>query len=174
MWYVIQVMTGREETVRDHCRKLIIEHEESAVADTRVYYSERSVKRQGEWKREKRPMFPGYVFLELNEDKKKKIFEQLRRVVGLTKLLGTGYEPVPLTPYEVNLLEALGGGTELVGYSEGIIVGDRVQVQTGPLKGLEGMICKIDRHKRRAWIETDFLGGKRRMELGLGVIRREP
>ena len=171
MWYVIQVRTGKEEQVRDHCRKLIIEHEDSALKTARVYYYDRQMKRQGEWRTEKRVMFPGYVFLE--SDDVKKLFLQLKRVIGMTKLLGTDRDPVPLTPKEASLLELLGGGTESVDYSEGIIVGDRVQVYSGPLKGLEGMICKIDRHKRLAWIELDFLGEKRRMELGLGVVRRE-
>ena len=171
MWYVIQVRTGKEEQVRDHCRKLIINQEDSALRDTRVYYYDRQMKRQGEWRTEKRVMFPGYVFLE--SDDVKTLFQQLKRIIGMTKLLGTDRDPVPLTHKEAELLEKLGGGSESVDYSEAIIVGDRVQVYSGPLQGLEGLICKIDRHKRLAWIELDFLGQKRRMELGLGVVRRE-
>ena len=171
MWYVIQVRTGKEEQVRDHCRKLIIEHEDSALKATRIYYYDRQMKRQGQWRSEKRVMFPGYVFLE--SDDVEKLFMQLKRIIGMTKLLGTDRDPVPLTAKEAEFLEKLGGGTESVDYSEGIIVGDRVQVYSGPLQGMEGMICKIDRHKRLAWIELEFLGQKRRMELGLGVVRRE-
>ncbi|MCR4585330.1 MAG: antiterminator LoaP [Lachnospiraceae bacterium] len=171
MWYVIQVRTGKEEQVRDHCRKLIMRYEDSALTDVRIYYYDRQMKRQGEWRTEKRVMFPGYVFLESGDPKT--LFQQLKRVIGMTKLLGADNEAVPLTAKEAEFLEKLGGGTESVDYSEGIIVGDRVQVYSGPLQGLEGLICKIDRHKRLAWIELEFLGQKRRMELGLGVVRRE-
>ncbi len=54
--------------------------------------------------------------------------------------------------------------------SEGIIENDRVVVTSGPLKGNEGLIRKIDRHKRKAWLEIEMFGRTVEMQVGLEVV----
>ena len=45
-------------------------------------------------------------------------------------------------------------GNHTVRMSEGYISGDKITVTRGPLMGFEGDIRKIDRHKRRAYIDV--------------------
>jgi transcriptional antiterminator NusG len=56
--------------------------------------------------------------------------------------------------------------------SKGFIIGDKIIVTSGPLKGRESIIRKIDRHKRRAEIEVAFLGDIRRINVALEVISK--
>ena len=113
-------------------------------------------------------LFPGYVFLV--SDEKEKLFFELKRIIGLTKLLGTGETIVPLTDEEVNFLLRFGGKEQTVEMSEGIIENDRVVVTSGPLKGNEGLIRKIDRHKRKAWLEIEMFGRTVEMQVGLEIV----
>ena len=106
----------------------------------------------------------------LISDEKEKLFFELKRIIGLTKLLGTGETIVSLTDEEVSFLLRLGGEEQTVEMSEGIIENDRVVVLSGPLKGNEGLIKKIDRHKRKAWLEIEMFGRMVEMQVGLEVV----
>lgn len=57
--------------------------------------------------------------------------------------------------------------------SSGIIENDRVQILSGPLMGMEGNICRIDRHKRMAYMEIEMFGRTVEMKVGLEIIRKE-
>lgn len=165
MWYVIQVRTGTEEEIQRQCENII---DKSILEKSFIPKYEQERKYQREWHTELRVLFPGYVFLV--SDEKEKLFFELKRVIGLTKLLGTGETIVPLTNEEVNFLLRLGGEEQTVEMSEGIIENDRVVVLSGPLKGNEGLIRKIDRHKRKALLEIEMFGRTVEMQVGLEVV----
>ena len=74
---------------------------------------------------------------------------------------------------DIEIVEYLSGKDRLVRFSEGYIEGNRVTVVSGALQGLEGTICKIDRHKRLAWLEMEMFGRKTRFEVGLEIVRKE-
>lgn len=42
----------------------------------------------------------------------------------------------------------------------------------GPLIGLEGLITKIDRHKRIAYVDVELLGKLTRVQVGLEIISK--
>ena len=165
MWYVIQVRTGTEEEIQRQCETII---DKSILEKSFIPKYEQERKYQGQWHTELKILFPGYVFLISGE--KEKLFFELKRIIGLTKLLGTGETIVPLTDEEVNFLLRLGGEEQTVGMSEGFIENDRGVVTSGPLKGNEGLIRKIDRHKRKAWLEIEMFGRTVEMQVGLEVV----
>ena len=165
MWYVIQVRTGTEEEIQRQCETII---DKSILEKSFIPKYEQERKYQGEWHTELKILFPGYVFLVSGE--KEKMFFEVKRIIGVTKLLGTGETIVPLTDEEVNFLLRLGGDEQTVEMSEGIIENDRVVVTSGPLKGSEGLIRKIDRHKRKAWLEIEMFGRTVEMQVGLEVV----
>ena len=165
MWYVIQVRTGTEEEIQRQCENII---DNSILERSFIPRYEQERKYQGKWHTELKVLFPGYVFLASGDQEK--LFFELKRVMGLTKLLGTGETVVPLTDEETDFLLKLGGEEQTVEMSEGIIENDRVVVLSGPLKGNEGLIRKIDRHKRKAWLEVEMFGRTVEMQVGLEVV----
>lgn len=167
MWYVIQVRTGTEEEIQRQCETII---DKSILEKSFIPKYEQERKYQGEWHTELKVLFPGYVFL-VSEDKEK-LFYELKNVMGLTKLLGTGETIVPLSDEEVDFLIKFGGEEQMVEMSEGIIENARVIVTCGPLKGNEGLIKKIDRHKRKAWLEIEMFGRTIEMQVGLEVVEK--
>jgi len=48
--------------------------------------------------------------------------------------------------------------------------GERIVVVSGPLKGLEGIIEKVDARKKRVKIRIQFLGQEKRVDLGAYLI----
>ena len=49
---------------------------------------------------------------------------------------------------------------------------DKVIITEGPLKGMEGMIKKIDRHRRTAAIEIEMFDRKVLMNVGLEIVEK--
>ena len=167
MWYVIQVRTGMEEETRKQCEKII---DKEILEKSFIPMYEQGRKYQGKWNKELKVLFPGYVFL-VSEDKEKLFFE-LKRVIGHTKMLGTGETIVPLTVEEVDSLLRFGREEQVVEMSEGIIENDHVIITKGPLKGNDGLIKKIDRHKRKAWLEIQMFGRMMEMQVGVEIVRK--
>ena len=167
MWYAIQVRTGNEENIRQQCEKLI---ESEILERCFIPYYEQMKRYQGRWHRERKILFPGYVFLV--SDEKEKLPFALRRVIGLTKLIKADDEIIPLTEDEVDFLLEFGKDEQVVEMSKGIIVDDKVIIQSGPLKGNEGLIRKIDRHKRKAWLEVNMLGRVVEAQVGLEIVEK--
>lgn len=165
MWYVMQVRTGTEETIRKQCERQI---SRAVLRRSFIPYYEEKKKYEGEWHIRERVLFPGYVFLVAEEVGE--LIEGLKRVVGLTKLLSVGDDIIPLSAEEVAFLLKMGGEEQLMCLSTGIIEGDRVQVLSGPLKGMESSIRKIDRHKRKAWLEVRMFGRTVEMQMGLEIL----
>lgn len=164
MWYVIQVRVGTEENICGQCEKKI---SGDILQSCFIPYYEAKKKSAGKWKTEQKILFPGYVFLITEQIEP--LFFALKKVEGLTKLLATGDEIVPLSQREEVMLKKLGGDDHIVEMSEGIIEGSQIIIESGPLEGQEAYITKIDRHKRKAWLEIPMFGGVQKIEVGLEI-----
>lgn len=168
MCYVIQVRSGTEQEIVKQCLAVI----PKAILGQCFLPCFEEVKRYlGSWHTKKRLLFPGYVFLVSPEPEE--LYRELKHVIGLTKLLKTGSQIVPLKEEEVEFLLELGGEEQFVELSKGILENEKVVVLEGPLKGREGLIRKIDRHKRLAWLEIEMFGRKTKFEVGLEIVRKE-
>lgn len=167
MWYVIQVRTGTEESIRTQCQKKI---ENSILENCFIPYYEEKKHIRGEWTTKKKVLFPGYVFLV--SEKIEDLFEKLKIVIGYTRLLGAGDTIVPLKQEEVEFLKNFGGEEQVVPVSCGVIEGGKTMILSGPLKGMEGYIKKIDRHKRKARIEIELFERRQQVEVGLEIVAK--
>lgn len=168
MWYVIQVYTGREAEIAGQCRSRVMEEGEEVF----IPLVERMTKVHGEWAQVKTRLFPGYVFIET--DRPGDLYMRLKRVKAMTKLLKTGEEITPLYREEEEYLKGLQDKDHVVRYSEGYLEGDRLTVTAGALRGYEGKIKKILRHKRLVVLEVSLLGRKVEVTLGLGIVEKKP
>lgn len=153
--------------MRKQCERLVDHH---AMERCFIPYQEQLKRYMGQWHKEMMPLFPGYVFADSQDVDL--LFEELKRVTGLTKLLGTGSAIVPLTSEEIAILKRLGKEEQIVTISKGLIADNQVKILEGPLKELEGAICKIDRHRRKAWLELVMFGKIQRVEVGLEILEK--
>lgn len=168
MWYVIQVKAGTEESIRRQCESIL---DKKIMERCFIPCYEEKKKYQGSWHIRRKPLFPGYVLMV--SGRLEQLFEGLKKVSGLTKLIGTGKEIVPLKEEEVCLLKKLGADKKPVGISVGIMENGNVVVTEGPLEGMEGCIRKIDRHKRKARLEVEMFGRRMELEVGLEIVMKK-
>lgn len=167
MWYVVQVRTGTEKEIITQCEKKI---DHGILKRCFVPYYEAMKKYKGEWHLERKILFPGYVFM--ITDEVESLYLELKSIIGLTKLIGTGREVIPLKKEEVDFLTAFGKERQVVEMSTGILENGCVHITDGPLKGREDMIRKIDRHKRKASLEIPMFGRILETQAGLEIVEK--
>ena len=167
MWYVVQVRSGTEHNIRIQCNKKI---PDTIMERCFIPYYEEKKKQNGTWNTLQKVLFPGYIFM-ITEDVEK-LFFHLKTIEGMTKLIGTGQDIIPLKEEEITFLKRFGGEEQIVSMTEGIIEGTQVIITSGPLMGMEGLIQKIDRHKRKAWLDLELFGRMQQVEVGLEITRK--
>lgn len=131
LWYALHVRTRFEKVVARNLRG-------KGYEEFLPLYS-----RTNQWsdrvKQIELPLFPGYVFCRFNANDRLPILT----VPGVNAIVGIGKTLVPVEPSELNAIRAvLQSGTfcEPVPYLE---VGQRVQVESGPLAGTEGLVVMV-------------------------------
>ena len=170
MWYVIHVVTGREDMVVTNVNKLV-RKDLFAECFNPTYKVHKRFK--GVWKTVERPLFPGYVIVDTDDPKAMAM--ALRSIAGAIRILGNdcGYTPLPKDEQRwiANFTQK---GDRAIGLSTGVIEGDQVIVTQGPLINRTASIKKVDRHKRLAWLELDLCGRTVTVKVGLSIICRTP
>lgn len=171
MWYVIQVMGGQEEPVRQQIERLV-DHAAYRSCFVPRYEIKKCFK--GEWRMCREILFPGYVFV---DTARITAFNAgLRSIGSMTKILADGNGAfVPLAEEEKTMIEAfLGKQDSIMRMSEGVIEGDEIVILKGPLMNHVGSVKKINRHKRIAYLEVGICGRRVRVKAGLEIVSKRP
>ena len=111
-------------------------------------------KAAGEWGIVSDLLLPGYLLLA--SDDPEAVEHALCRSTQPDVVLGIGRCVAALSDGEAALLHALGGSDGVVRVSCGAIEDGRLVVASGPLAGLEGLVCHVDRHRRAAWLDPSL------------------
>lgn len=171
-WFVYFVITGREEYVCRCLNEIFSDDENEAFVPKieTVYRSSQKVKM------EIKPMFPGYVFVDSVHDGRSFLEFSVtikRNTKDIIKLLGQdGCECMPVDMKTRDMLMSFFDKNRIIEMSKGFIVGDRVYITSGPLEGRESTIRWIDRHKRKAIIDTEFFGTTVKTFVPLEIVEK--
>ncbi len=165
MWYIVQTLKGKENTAAGLINRDVTKDGEEVF----VLESERMFKIRKEWISQKRPMFPGYIFVctDFPED----FDSRLRRKQHPLKLLRVDEMITPIYPEEEKFLKQIGGEDHIVHYSEGFKIGEKIVIESGAFAGYTGDIIKLDRHKRQAVIGISLMGRMTEVTIGLGIVK---
>lgn len=163
--YCIFCKTGSEKKVVELLATKELKY--ISIAPTRILQE----KRKGVWRHKEKILFPGYVFL-YSEDKIEP--EQIKRTPGLYKILNYDAEFMELhgSDYEYSMWIYKHQGC--IETSKVLTIGRTVKVVDGPLLDGFGKIVKLDKHKRRVWVEFQFAGQLRTVTLSAECVEELP
>ena len=154
-YYALQVKTRAEEMFMKRAGIPALPPE---VGPLRLIFPRRKmpIRRKGVVHQELEPVFPGYLFLEA-ESLTDVLYWHLRTTQGFFRFLPENKVPKPLEGRDLATLRhfmSFGDVAEksVVRFDEN----ERIHVLTGPLKGLEGRIVKVDKRKGRAKVKLDM------------------
>ncbi len=170
MWYVIQTLNGEEEKTANMIKKCI---SPCYIMDCFVPKRERIKKFHGRWNKIEEILFQGYVFVISEEPEK--VYQRLREIPKLTKLLGReGNYFVPLDDEEERLVRKLGDERHMTSLSQVEIKEGRLaRIIGGPLKDYVGNVVKVNLHKREAVISVEFMGRMTELKMGVEMMEKE-
>ncbi len=145
-----------------------ISHE--ILKDVFTFSYERLKRYEGDWHLEETLMFPEYIFLE--SDNPQLLYEEIKTTQSLFEYFDGNGVLMQVNSEEEKLLKSLYGSTHLLPISRGYIRDGVTYVTEGPLRGKEKMICRIDRHKRIARLNTAFLKQPHQLIAGLEIVSK--
>ncbi len=173
-WYVVRAISGGEKKV-----KLYLENEinrlglqdyilQVLIPTEKVYQIRKGKKISTE-----RNYFPGYVIIEAALEGE--IPHIIKNIPGVLGFLGSGENPTPLRPEEVNRI--LGKVDELSEKDEELnvpfIVGETVKVTDGPFNSFTGVIEEINEEKKKLKVMVKIFGRKTPLELSFMQVEKE-
>jgi transcription antitermination factor NusG len=98
------------------------------------------------------PLFPGYLFCRLNLEERM----PLLTTPGFLYLVGVGKNPEPVDESEIAAIQCVLRSGLVVTPWPSLVVGQRVQLRYGPLRGLEGVLTKIA-NQHRMYVSVTLL-----------------
>ncbi len=173
-WYAVWIRTGQEEKLVRLCRQRLQDEkdagEEAAFESCFVLKYERAWRNKGCWEKREEILFPGYLFFITEHPDR--LFRLLKKIPEFTKLLGDDEGPIPLYEQEVEFLEKYTNQEHVLEMSAGEMIGDKLIVTDGALKGYEGKVVHFDRHRRMVTLEIELFGRVVNMTVGMEIVRR--
>jgi transcriptional antiterminator NusG len=168
----MQVRALFEERYIHLCEHLINTFEIKLYFPKREYFE----RRQGKNEKVQKPVFSGYVFLEIKDCYSIDIlFSQLRAVEGFLRFLHSNDNITQLTGRDLEIVLRFLQNKGITGISKVYFnENDRIVVKAGPLAGLEGAITKVDKRKRRARVRLNFCSEAFAVDLGFEIIEGRP
>ncbi|GLC81979.1 antiterminator LoaP [Lacrimispora brassicae] len=172
--YVLFVKTGFEERIVRLLKKRLV----SSLFSPYVLTKETLFRKKGETIKSVEIYFRGYVFIDSELGTEDFVFEispYIMKIEGIYQIVNYGNKSdIVISERERTMLKNLFGINHCIGSSKGLIVGDRIKINEGPLIGFENIIKKINRHKRQAVIEIDMLGEVRQLTVSLEIVEKIP
>ena len=169
-WYVIHTYSGYEAMVKDSLEKLIENNNlQENIFDIQIPMEETlEEKANGKKKIVERKIFPCYVFLKMIYSND--IWYLVTNTRGVTGFVGPQGRPLPLTPDEVarNRLE------KPAKMDIEFVVGDEVQIISGPLESFSGKVITINESTQKVSVNVEMFGRATDVEVDFVQVRKIP
>jgi len=167
-YYAIQVRTRSEENF------IRLFNKENPDNPFNIYFPKRqlNIRRSGKTKLTTYAIFPGYIFIESNNEDIINYQWTFRKTEGFYRFLKSNQEICPLSDQDMELVLHF---LKIVGSVAGVSKvyfdnNSRIVVLEGPLAGLEGRIVSVDKRKGRAKIKLDLYDDSFSIDLAFEVI----
>ena len=147
LWYVIQTKLGNESRVE-------INLSNQGIETFLPRYKSYQYLQEGMIQKIK-PLFPNYIFAKLDLNLH---YSKVKWTRGVSKVLGFGNGPIPISEKVVKTIKDRIGKDNLVKLEEEWKEGDIVQIASGHFKGLMGVFQKRMSDKGRVRILLSMLG----------------
>ena len=111
------------------------------------------------------PLFPGYVFGRFPVEDRVRVL----RIPGVARIVGFGGSPAPVPFHEIDRVRAALASKLPIGPWPYPKMGDRVRIEDGPLRGVEGTLLR-DKGALRLVLAIELLQRALAIEIDAGMI----
>lgn len=156
-WYAIQHKPAQGDRAAEHLQN----------QEIRIFYPKITVHSIKAGKRVKRlePLFPGYLFVNLNQQDPR--WSKLRSTRGVLRVVSFANKPAAI---DASVIDHIRGSLDQVASAGGIRPGQPVHVDEGPFKGLQAIFEAYD-GDARAIVLINFMQKQQSVKVPLTAIK---
>ena len=172
-WFTLRVYSGQEGKVKEHIQS---ELEIAGLSDKvfRILIPSETVieMKNGKKKEKTRSFLPGYMIIEMVDDKK--VQHVIQNTPGVVNFVGPKNMPQPLRPDEVDrMLGRMHEKKDSEVYDVPFKVGDAIRIIDGPFTDFTGFIDEINYEKNKLKVMVSIFGRSTPVELDFLQVRLE-
>jgi transcriptional antiterminator NusG len=129
------------------------------------------VTRNGRKKKFLKPIFPGYIFveIELNDN----FWYEVKNTPGVINFISCGNDPIPVHENEIKYIMTLVDDGKTLLLETAFEVGDLARIVNGPFMGASGIISEIDIKRNKIKVAIDILGKHVAIDLDYDDVKTE-
>lgn len=172
-WFVVNTYSGHENKVKEKIEMRItsMNMEEYIYRVVVPEQTEVEVK-EGVTKEKLKKMFPGYILIEMIMSFE--AWHVIRNTPGVTGFLGSsgkGAKPVALSPKEIDRILSNMGMSRLE-LEKDLKIGDKIKINDGPFKEMEGKVELINLENQRLTVILDLFGQETKVDVDFVQIEK--
>ena len=178
-WYVVHVLSGQENKVRENILKRIkTEEMGDLIYDVLVPTERVSEIKKGKKSESTRKFFPGYLIVNMhlldeNNQLVGRTWYFIRETPGVIGFAGTKDKPIPMRQSEVDsMLAQMKEREEKVKPKVSFEVGESVKVADGPFQNQTGIVEEIDPERGKLRVSVTIFGRATPVELEYWQVER--
>lgn len=169
-WYVVNCYSGYENKVKHNLEQRVESMGmQGEILQVVVPTEEEMEVRDGKRRTVEKRVFPGYILvrMKLNE----RVLNVVRATPGVTRFVGMGNKPTPLTEQEVNqIMRRMEAEAPKLRVS--FRTGQKVRITDGPFADFMGLVDKIDTERAKVTVLVSFFGRETPVELDFLQVER--
>ena len=157
-WYALQHKPAQGDRALQHLQN----------QDVRCFYPKIEVEKIRAGKRTKKlePLFPGYLFINLEQTDPR--WSKLRSTRGVLRVVGFANKPAGIAD---EVIQHIKDSLETVAEQGGIKPGEPVELDDGPFKGINAIFQAYD-GEARAIVLINFMQQQQTVKVPVSAIRR--
>jgi transcriptional antiterminator NusG len=178
-WYVVHVLSGQENKVRENILKRVKTEEMGDLIYEVLVPTERvSEIKKGRKSESTRKFFPGYLIVNMhlldeNNQLVGRTWYFIRDTPGVIGFAGTKDKPIPMRQSEVeSMLAQMKEREEKVKPKVSFEVGETVKVADGPFQNQTGIVEEIDPERGKLRVSVTIFGRATPVELEYWQVER--
>jgi len=169
-WYVVHCYSGYENKVKHNLEQRIEAMGVAELIDEVVVPTEEEMEvHDGKRRTVEKRVFPGYILVHMKLDER--ALNVVRATNGVTRFVGMGSKPTPLTQAEVNqIMRRM--QAEAPKLRVNFRTAQKVRITDGPFADFMGMVDKIDTERAKVTVLVSFFGRETPVELDFLQVER--
>lgn len=169
-YYIIQVKSLKEDEYIQRIEKRL---EFRSKSQAFIFPKrELKIKKNGKTTKQTLPLFSSYIFIQ-TEEVDRQLYNIMKTTPYFYRFLPNNQSIQKLEGKDLSLIQHFLQFGKTIESSRVIFdENDRIIVKEGPMKGLEGLISKVDRRKKRARIQVELAQTPIIFDLSFDVIEK--
>ena len=171
-WYIIHTYSGFERKVKESLESRVIAFGlEARIGKVLIPTEPVTEVRGGKKYTTERMFYPGYVLVEMDMDDH--VWHVVKSTPRVTGFVGTGQQPTPLSPEEVNqIVFRVAEGKEKPKLKVKYEKNESVRITEGPFASFTGIVDEVNEDRETLKIMVTIFGRSTPVELGFAQVEK--